>query len=157
MADINHIDEYLLFDFPTVRTDVGIILGTRGVSGTLARAAGKLYAQGVFNRIIICGGMKVFQPSLLFALSASGIKGNAPAMDFLSMTAEADTFIKFYALTTSPNPPSCISTANRRILRKISVSSLRPSMITPFRRQRSSPPPITNGALLKPVRLRFRL
>lgn len=90
MSDINDINEYLLFDFPTVKTDVGIILGTRGVSGTLARRASRLYAQGVFNRIIICGGMKVFQPGLLFALSASGIKGNAPTMDFLSMMAEAD-------------------------------------------------------------------
>lgn len=94
MEKVDFINEHLLFDFPASQSDVGIILGTRSVSGTLARTASRLYHCGVFDHLIVCGGMKVFQPSLLFALAASGLKGNTPSLDFLSMQTEADYICK---------------------------------------------------------------
>lgn len=67
------ITDRLLFDFPTTRTEIGIIMGSRGVTGTNARVTAKLYKDGHFKQILLTGGLHVYQPDIWAILKISSL------------------------------------------------------------------------------------
>ena len=91
--NIQGINDRLLFDFPSVQTDVAILLGARSVSGTIAREAAARYHEKQFQHIILSGGARVFQPLVRAALALNTKElgaVEAPLEDFISFEKEAD-------------------------------------------------------------------
>lgn len=65
----------LLFDLPAVKTQAGLVLGCRSVSGYVAREAVRQYHAGQFDKIVVSGGLRAFQvlpPKYYFNLMADG-------------------------------------------------------------------------------------
>lgn len=87
------VNERLFFTMPHVPTDVGILFGARSVSGLIAREAAHLWRLRRFSKIIVTGGLKVFQPvvgMMAYAVrERTGWQG-APLSDFLTFKREAD-------------------------------------------------------------------
>lgn len=88
---VDAVNQRLLFDFPAVPTEVGVLLGARSASGDVAREAAKLIRNDMFGQVILSGGLKVFQPAVAAVLAVNGL-GSAvrehPA-DFFSRMTEA--------------------------------------------------------------------
>lgn len=86
------VNESLLFQLPfTPITDLGVVLGGRSTSGTLARAAARAYKRGQFERLVVAGGARVFQPGVYAALRFSQFHETMPdASEFFSLKTEAD-------------------------------------------------------------------
>lgn len=91
---VKEINEHLLFDYAVDKTDVGLLLGARCVSGDLARHAAKLMDEGMFDKVIVSGGLPVFQPHVAFALAVTGQMSLTEILrrksDFVSRKMEAE-------------------------------------------------------------------
>lgn len=75
------------------KTDVAIVFGGRSTSGTVARTASALYKDGHFDRIIVAGGARIFQPEVALALALDGsreILKPGTLRDIFTMATEAD-------------------------------------------------------------------
>lgn len=96
MSIYESISDRLLYDFPQRQTKVGVIFGSKSVSGELARAAGRLWKNGAFEDIIITGGNPVREPIVATALSLNFIGVLNPPLqfpgwsDFFSRKTEAE-------------------------------------------------------------------
>lgn len=104
------ITDHLLFDFPRVITDAGIIMGARGVTGEVARTAAMLYKSGHFKHILVTGGLPTFQPDVWFMLKLSSFLRplHIRNEDFL-MRETNEHSASFYNLITSGISYSVIS------------------------------------------------
>lgn len=88
---VDTVNQRLLFDFPAVKTEVGVLLGARSVSGTLARHAATQIRKGMFEKVILSGGLKVFQPEVACVLAVNGLGAAVRDYpdDFFSRMTEA--------------------------------------------------------------------
>jgi hypothetical protein len=57
VTDPKRVSDLLFYDMPLRRTDVGLVLGCKSVSGTAARQAADLYHDGAIGQIIVSGGL----------------------------------------------------------------------------------------------------
>ncbi len=90
---VEHINDYLLFEMPRVKCEVGLLLGGRSVSGEIARKGAELYYDEAFKSIIVSGGLKVSEPWAFAAYVATGkwsVLKKSVREDFLSAAREAD-------------------------------------------------------------------
>jgi uncharacterized SAM-binding protein YcdF (DUF218 family) len=88
-AFIRAVNDRLLFTTSPKHTDAAILLGARSVSGEIAKHAMKGIASGHFNKVILCGGNRVFEPWIHGVLFLKGLT-NISASDFWSREREAD-------------------------------------------------------------------
>ncbi len=91
---INKVNNRLLFEpqHPE-QSDVAILLGAEGVSGDIARKAAKDCLSGKFNKIVLSGGMRIFQPHVYAFIKTSCRKYPELSLqisDFSSLKKEAD-------------------------------------------------------------------
>ena len=98
MENLNkeQVNCHLFYTMDTAKTDVGVILGCRSVSGSAAREALRLYHEKAIDQVVVSGGARVFQLSTFFALISMlkfktlfsmMIKGQL--LDFFSFKKEA--------------------------------------------------------------------
>ena len=94
--DTQKITDRLLFSFPEKQTDVGVLFGSRSISGTIARKGAELFHKGAFKKLVLTGGLSVREPFVLLALSPNFLGWKKPNLDFtnfpdfLSSKKEAD-------------------------------------------------------------------
>jgi uncharacterized SAM-binding protein YcdF (DUF218 family) len=83
VADVN---DNLLFEMPEQATECALLLGAKSASGSIARAAARLYHKGLFNKLVISGGQLVFQPLAYIAAEECNME---TVSDTLYLTKEA--------------------------------------------------------------------
>lgn len=91
------INQRLLYHMRLQSSDAAVVLDARAVSGEVAREAARQYHAGLYNKLILTGGVRVRQPAILLRLLLTGrlsgiidsIKCNG-LRDFLSSKCEAD-------------------------------------------------------------------
>lgn len=75
------------------KTDVGIVFGGRSTSGETARAAADLYHRGHFEKVIVAGNARIFEPGVALAMIRDrnpAIKNLQTLKDIFSFAGEAD-------------------------------------------------------------------
>lgn len=101
--DIDRINKRLLFSIPPQKSDVAILLGNTMCSGEIAKHAARLYHHGYFNKIIVCGGVRLKTKTSahrklnnIFQRSAkhAGIKLSIPLKEIFSQQKEANYMIQ---------------------------------------------------------------
>ena len=88
---IEKVNKRLLEPFdglPVKKTDIGIVLGCRSASGTAAREAADLYHKGAYPKVMVTGGMRVFQPAVVLGLNFRQVF-SSPMSHYFSLRSEA--------------------------------------------------------------------
>lgn len=122
------INQRLLYHMRLQSSDAAVVLGARAVSGEVAREAARQYHNGLYNKLVLTGGVRVRQPAMLLRLLLAGrlsgiidsIKCNG-LRDFLSRKCEADYMHDQLGRMAYRRAILSLSTDRRKTLATISI------------------------------------
>ncbi len=87
---VERINHFLLYETDRLHTQCGLVLGGRGVSGEVAREAARLYHAGCFDKLVVSGGVIVYQPVLGDIVAGNKHLHSNHAEDFIYPGLEVD-------------------------------------------------------------------
>lgn len=77
-------------DLPVRESEVGVLFGCRSATGTVADKMADLYHDGAFPKVMVAGGLRVFQPAVFLGLKKEQRAETGRLSDFFSFASEAD-------------------------------------------------------------------